>query len=121
MKRMKIMKAMLAMALCIVTISGCTSAEKIDPAAVCGTWTEVDGDMTTTYVINADGTYTDDVATSGEYAVSMSDSGTYSIDGNTITFVSNSFGTDFSYDVSFSGEDMIWDNGKVEITLVKGN
>ncbi len=115
----KILRLMFVMMLSMAVISGCGAGEKIDPAAVCGTWSEVDGDMTKTYVINSDGTYTNDVATTGEYAVSMSDSGTYILDGNTITLTSGSFGTDSSYEVSFEGENMIWDNGSAKITLVK--
>ncbi len=98
---------------CMFVLAACGSKdeEKVDKTVVLGTWVEVDADITSTFVINADGTYTDTSASSGAYAISMTDEGTYTYDGKEIIFTT-SYGYEFGYSVSFDGDDMIWTNDR---------
>lgn len=99
--------------------NGSDKKSSIDISQFYGTWIKIDGDMTTTYNFESDGTYTELVETSGDYAVSMSDDGTYKVDGNELTLTSSGFEIDYSYTVTFDGNNMIWDNGKAVVTYKK--
>lgn len=98
---------------CMTMLIACVSKEEeaVDKTVVYGTWVEVDADITSTFVIKSDGTYTDTSESSGDYAISMTDEGTYTYDGKEIIFTSSS-GYEFGYDVSFEGNAMIWTNDK---------
>lgn len=111
--------------ICMIGLVAC-SADKdsgkktsLDITQLHGTWVKIDGDMTTTYNFKSDGTYTELVETSGDYAISMGDEGTYKLDGNELTLTSSDFEIDYSYNISFDGNDMIWDNGKTTVTYTK--
>lgn len=98
---------------CVCFLCSCGSGKKEvsqeDMAKLCNTWQKASGDMTTTYTIKSDGTYTEQVSTTGDMPVNMNSSGTYKYDGKTITFESSDGGT-HSFDVSFDGEDLIFEH-----------
>ncbi len=98
---------------CMFVLVACGSKdeEKVDKTVVLGTWVETDADITSTFVIKEDGTYTDTSETSGDYAISMTDEGTYTYDGKEIIFTTSG-GYEFGYNVSFDGNDMIWTNDR---------
>ncbi len=99
--------------LSMVAVWGCGKDASVSPeelAKVSGTWVKVSGDMTTTYTINSDGTYMEEVYTSGDFPVSMDSSGTYTYDGEKITFTEGDSDYSYSFGVSFDGNDMIFDN-----------
>lgn len=107
----------LLLIVCFCFLCGCSSGKKEvsqeDMAKLCNTWQKVSGDMTTTYTIKSDGTYTEQVSTTGDMPINMNSSGTYKYDGKTITFESSDGGT-HSFDVSFDGEVMIFEHEGTE-------
>lgn len=111
--KMKKSVFILCIAMCIGFLCGCGGGSSIsaeEMAKVYGTWVKTNDDMTTTYTINSDGTYTEFVYAGGDFPVSMTTTGTYVYDGETITFTDSDMGIDYSFGVSFEGEDLILDN-----------
>lgn len=115
----------LIVCICMVGLVACNpnkdsdKKSSLDITQFHGTWIKIDGDMTTTYNFKSDGTYTELVETSGDYAISMRDDGTYKVIGNELTLTSSGFEIDYSYNVSFDGNTMTWDNGKATVTYKK--
>lgn len=104
---------LLCVVICISLFSGCGGGSSISAeelAKVYGTWVKTGNDMTTTYTINSDGTYTEVVNAGGDFPVSMTTAGTYVYDGENITFTDNDMGIEYLFAVSFEGEDLILDN-----------
>lgn len=107
--------AALMICLCIqpiLLLTGCSGTQKADITPLLGTWQKAEGDMQTTFTLNSDCTYTQRSETTGEFSIAVDDSGTFAYDGKTLTFTSDDFGTEFSYEVSFSGDIMYWDSGE---------
>lgn len=104
---------LLCMVLCIGFLCSCGGGSAIsaeEMAKVYGTWVKVKDDMTTTYTINSDGTYTEQSYTTGDFPISITIAGTYVYDGEEITFTDKDTGTEYSFGVSFEGEELILDN-----------
>ncbi len=117
---MKKISILLTIMIIAVTLSACgAGAAKADVSALCGTWVRIDDDMTSTYVINADGTFSSTSESSGDFAISITYEGTYTYNGTEIVFTYTELEYDNAYDVKFDGSDMLFDNGKVELRYVK--
>lgn len=113
--------ALLLMMVCMLAFGGCGS-NKVDAetiAKVYGTWVRTETDMTITYTLNSDGTYSQVLVATGEYGMTMNETGTYTFDGEKIVLTSTEFEMDYEYIVSFDGADMIWDSGSKQLRYVK--
>lgn len=112
-------KALLICVTAVMLFAGCSGEKKADITPLLGTWVRTETDLKSTYTLKSDSTYEQLTETTSDISISMEDSGTFTYDGSTITFTSDSFGTEFSYDVSFSGDTMYWDSGAKKLEYVK--
>lgn len=124
MKRVKTVSVLIVSILVMCLMSGCGGSKKVSPeqmAKLYGTWAKTEEDMTTTYTLNADGTFSETVDTTGDFAISMSSTGTYTYDGETLELLLEEYDVPYSYVVSFDGADMIWEKNGNTMRYVKKN
>ncbi len=107
---MKKIGFLVALLMSAAVISACSAGTEVDTSVLHGEWVYVKDDMTSTYVINADGTFSATSEASGEFAISMTYEGTYAYDGEELVFTYTDIG-DSAYNVTVEGDKMTLDNG----------
>ncbi len=115
---MKKFSILSVLSLCVAALSAC-GGEPVDATVVHGTWVRDDTDIRSTYVINSDGTFSSTSESTEGFAITITYEGTYAYDGEKLVFTYPELGYDNEYTVTFEGEDMIWDNGKVQMLYEK--
>lgn len=118
---MKKIGILFAFILCFGVLTGCKSTESVNVEEIYGKWIKIEDTLTTTYVLNEDGTFKNVVESTAIIDETSTGTGTYKFDGKVIKLYSEEFDYEYSYKVTLDGDTMIWANNMTEMVYVRQN